>query len=57
MNLVGPVSPVWCPVPKPSQPHRCPKRGEVDFIGKWFLQEVQMATKIGVKYGEVKMIQ
>lgn len=44
VNLVGPVNPVWCPVPKPSQPS-CPKRGEVDFIGKWFLQEVQMTKK------------
>ena len=37
VNLAGPVSPVWCSVPQPSEPSSC----SVDFIGKWFLREVQ----------------
>eukprot|EP00435_Cladocopium_sp_Y103_P050773 s2095_g15.t1 len=35
VNLAGPVSPVWCSVPQPSEPSSC----SVDFIGKWFLRE------------------
>ena len=40
VNLAGPVSPVWCSVPQPSEPSSC----SVDFIGKWFLREVRRRT-------------
>ena len=42
VNLAGPVSPVWCSLPQPSEPNE-PSSCSVDFIGKWFLREVRLS--------------